>query len=212
MMNETNRKDIPIDENKRKNIQTIMNILNVIGLIITILMVVWGAKAGLFTNPEKMYAYITDLGIWGPLVFIIIQIAQTIVPVMPGSITIPIGILAFGPWWGFILNLIPIYFGSIVNFWIARRFGKPTVRAIVGDKSYYSMINLFERKNIGNRLFTLLMFVPFSPADLLCYGAGFTNMTNKYFTYSLLIGKPVSLAFYAFGTGYFLTWIMQNFA
>lgn len=196
---------------KQKKTETIINILNVIGLIITAWMVIWGIQKGLFTDQDKMLKLITDLGVWGPLVFIIIQIAQTIIPVMPGAITIPIGIMAFGPVWGFVLNLLPIYFGSWVNFWIGRRFGKPTVHSILGDKSFNTMIDLFEKRNIGERLFTLLMFVPFSPADILCYGAGITNMTWRYFSYSLLFGKPVSLACYGFGTTYLIEWLVQMF-
>ncbi|MGX7108072.1 TVP38/TMEM64 family protein [Facklamia miroungae] len=200
-----------MDEKKRIKTQKWMHFLNILGLIVTFLLVVWGFQAGVFTDEQKMLDLIKKLGFWGPFVFIIIQIAQTIIPVMPGAITIPIGILAFGPLWGFFLNLLPIYFGSWVNFWIGRKYGKPTVRAILGDKSYYSMLNLFEKKNIGNGLFTFLMFFPFSPADILCYGAGITNMTCKYFFYSLLLGKPVSLAFYGFGTTYLLKWLTGLF-
>lgn len=189
-----------MNESKQKQTQKIIHILNIIGIILTIWLMYWCWKSGMLTDQEKLYKAIKNLGIWGPVVFFIIQIAQTVVPVMPGAVTIPIGILAFGNIGGFFLNLIPIYIGSAINFWIARRYGKPTVRAILGDKSYNSMLHWFETRKLANRLFTFLMFVPFSPADILCYGAGITNMSKKYFGYSLLFGKPVSLAIYGYAT------------
>lgn len=200
-----------MNESKQPLTQKWIHFFNIVGIIITVLMVIYGFKTGLFMDEKKMLTFITALGLWGPLVFIIIQIAQTIIPVMPGAITIPIGILAFGPVWGFILNLFPILLGSWVNFWIGRKYGKPTVRTIIGEKSYKSMINLFEKRNMGNTLFTFLMFFPFSPADILCYGAGVTNMTSRYFSLSLLFGKPVSLALYGFGTTYLLEWLFTCF-
>ena len=198
-----------MSQSRQAKTQTILNILNIIGLLITIAMVVWGIKIGIFTDKDKMLHFINGLGVWGPSVFMLIQVAQTVIPVMPGAITIPIWMLAFGPLWGMIYNLLPIYLGSFINFWISRLYGKPTVRAILGEKSFNSMINLFEKRHIGERLFTFLMFIPFSPADILCYGAGLTNMKPRYFNYSLLFGKPVSLAFYAFGTTYLLEWLFQ---
>ncbi|MGF3073400.1 TVP38/TMEM64 family protein [Facklamia sp. P12945] len=200
-----------MDEKRQILTRKWMHFLNILGLIVTLILVMWGIQAGVFTDERKMLVMIKGFGFWAPLIFIIIQIAQTIIPVMPGAITIPIGILAFGPFWGFVLNLLPIYLGSWVNFWIGRRYGKPTVRAILGDKSYGKMIRLYERKNMGNWLFTFLMFFPFSPADILCYGAGITTMTRKYFILSLLFGKPVSLACYGFGTTYILHWLTSFF-
>lgn len=196
---------------REKKIQTLMNWLNIIGILLTLVLVIYGFKSGLFLDKDKMLAYINQLGIWGPIVFMLIQVAQTVIPIMPGAITIPIGILAFGPIWGMVYNLLPIYLGSVINFWISRIYGRPTVRAIIGKKSYDHMLDLFERRNIGKVIFSLLMFAPFAPADLLCYGAGLTNMSSSYFNWTLLFGKPISLACYAYGTTYLLDFLMNLF-
>lgn len=179
-----------------------MHLANIFGTLLTIGLVVWGLKAGVFTDKEKMLALLLHLGIWGPLVFCLIQVAQTVIPIMPGAITIPIGVIAFGPYRGFLLNYFPIILGSIINFYLARRYGQPFVRSIVDERSYEKVLAFVEKKDRGNRFFTVSMFLPVTPADILCYAAGLTNMSFKYFFWSLVIGKPFSLAAYSLGTAY----------
>jgi len=62
---------------------------------------------------ETLQRFIVAFGIWGPIVFIILQIIQVIVPIVPGAISCVAGILIFGNMLGFVYNYIDICIGSI---------------------------------------------------------------------------------------------------
>ena len=85
-------------------INHIITVLGVLGIIATIVLFYIGFSKGLLTDETKMANFLRSTEPFTPIVFFFIQIFQTVVPVMPGAITIPAGALIFGEFWGFILN------------------------------------------------------------------------------------------------------------
>lgn len=198
--NQPHHSELNEEQKKRKAlIQNIFNILNIIGLILAVVAIIWGFKTGLFTNEERMKSVIMKAGPAAPLVFILIQIVQTVIPIIPGALTIPMGTMIFGPRYGFLLNFIGIMIGSIMNFLLARRFGRPLVEMVTDDKKFDKYIQWLDSDKGFDPLFTFGMFFPVSPADLLCYFAGLSSMTFKKYLLILLLGKPFTLFIYQYG-------------
>ena len=56
-----------------------------------------GYRLGIFTSQEKLDSFIVNLGVWGPLFFVVLQIIQVVVPIIPGGITSIAGVFIFGP-------------------------------------------------------------------------------------------------------------------
>ena len=50
--------------------------------------------------------------------FILFQIIQCVIPIIPGGFGCVIGVAVFGPVYGFIYNYISICMGSIINFFL----------------------------------------------------------------------------------------------
>lgn len=188
-----------IDRNKEKLIANIINFLCLVGLILTIVAIYYGFKLGIFTSEEKLHKFIQGFGIMGPLVFIIIQIIQTVVPIIPAALTCPAAAVIFGHLDGFILNLIGIMIGSVINFFLARKYGRKIVRILVGEKKFNKSIAWMETDDKFTKIFTFGMLFPVSPADLLCLLAGLSKMSFKRFFITLCIGKPITLFLYTSG-------------
>ena len=170
---------------KSKITRRVINTLNIIGTVATIIFLIWAFKVNLFTDEAVMKHYLGRFGRSAPLVFIIIQLVQVVVPIIPGAITIPIGILIFGHVYGFVYNFTGIMLGSVINFYLAKMYGRPLVRSLVSEKQYQKYIGKIEHNHTFNRFFTASMFFPVTPADLLCYLAGLSDMSFKYFFISL---------------------------
>lgn len=177
----------------------IINILNILGTVATIAFLVWAFKVNIFTDEAVMKHYLGQFGRAAFFVFIFIQLIQVVVPIIPGSITIPIGILVFGHINGFLLNFIGIMIGSVINYYLAKRYGRPFVRSIVSENQYQKYIGRIENSKSFNRFFTACMFFPVTPADFLCYLAGLSNMSFKHFFFSIFAGKPFTLLAYSYG-------------
>ncbi|HLQ74593.1 MAG TPA: VTT domain-containing protein [Alloiococcus sp.] len=178
----------------------IVNALNIIGTVATIIFLIWAFKVHLFTDEAVMKHYLGLFGRSAPIIFVIIQLVQVVVPIIPGAITIPIGILVFGHVYGFAFNFTGIMIGSVINFYLAKVYGRPFVRSLVSEKQYQKYIGRIENNHTFNRFFTASMFFPVTPADLLCYLAGLSDMSFKYFFISLSAGKPITLLAYSYGS------------
>ncbi len=193
--------------NKKMSSKKILQLISVLGIVLTVIAVIYGYQKGIFTSADKLQALVKEAGIWGPLLFIGIQLIQVVVPIIPGGITCVAGIVIFGPIAGFLYNYIGIVVGSIINFALARSYGQTFIRSMVSEKLYEKYVGWLNKGERFDKLFALAIFFPVAPDDFLCMLAGLTKMTYKKFTAIILLGKPAALLAYSFS----LTAILQFF-
>ncbi len=187
----------PVKKIKRNNL--ILKILFYVSLLLIVGFGVWGYKAGIFNSKSDLIKYINSTGVWGSIMFIIVQIVQVVIPIIPGGITSIVGVIIFGALKGTFYNYVGILIGSFINFFLARRFGSSTVRKIIGDKNFNKYRDFLEKKNF-NTLFALAIFSPVAPDDILCLFAGLTKMRIRTFALILIFLKPFALISYTLGT------------
>ncbi len=157
---------------------------------------------------DSLRGLVGDSIILGPIIFILIQILQVVIPIIPGGISTAAGVLIFGPYAGFIYNYVGICIGSIIIFLLGRRYGKPFILSMISDKTYNKYIGWLDNQNRFEKLFALAIFLPVAPDDALCLMAGLTNISVKKFTWIILLAKPLSIFLYSMALiygGHFLT-------
>ena len=168
---------------------------------------IYGMKSGILTDRSQMEALVSKSGIYGPLLFVLIQIVQVVIPIIPGGVTCAVGVVLFGAWEGLLYNYIGIVIGSFINFYLARRYGKCFVQALVKEETYEKYAGWLERGKKFDRFFALAIFFPCAPDDFLCMLAGLTRMSFKKFSTIILLGKPASIAIYSLALVYAGTWL-----
>lgn len=185
------------DTDGEKEFKRAINIVTVICMAAVTAFVIYGWKSGLFSDRRMMEELIRKGGIWGPVTFVLIQIVQVVIPIIPGGITCAVGVLIFGPWGGLFYNYIGIVAGSLINFYLARRYGQCFVKFLVKEETYEKYITWLEKGKKFDRFFALAIFFPCAPDDVLCLIAGLTKMSWKKFSAIILLGKPASIAAYS---------------
>lgn len=170
--------------------------LSIASILLCILFAVWGYHLGIFESQESLSHFIRQTGIWAPLIFTFIQLIQVVIPVLPGFVTCVVGAIAFGPVLGFFYSYIGICAGSILAFLIARKYGVGCVKKMIGESAYEKYIGWLEKGKTFPLLFTLAIFLPAAPDDILCFIAGLTNMSTKKFVAIILLGKPFVIILY----------------
>lgn len=191
-----------LDDNSRyesKVFNRIMHISTLVLMAALIVLSIIGYKKGIFSSQESLIRFVESLGPWAPLVFTIIQAVQVVIPILPGAIGCAVGVIAFGPWMGLVYNYVGICAGSIAAFVLSRRYGKPFVIRMVGDKNYEKYIGWTGNNKRYERLFAFLIFIPVAPDDILCYITGLTEMTLKKYVFIILTCKPFSISLYSLG-------------
>lgn len=154
---------------------------------------------GCLTNPEKLEMLIQSFGILAPIFFLLLQIIQVIIPIIPGGISCGIGIILFGPFWGFVLNYTGSMIGAIIAFIMVKKYGHDFVLKFTDQKTYDKYIGWLDRGNKFDKFFTLAILMPGFPDDLLCMIAGLTSMSLKKYIWIIATCKPLALIAYSWG-------------
>ncbi|MEG2074211.1 MAG: TVP38/TMEM64 family protein [Angelakisella sp.] len=186
-----------------------MNALSVLGAGIALLVCIYGYRSGVFTSRENLSAMLQRAGIVAPVIFILLQIVQVVVPIIPGAAGCVAGVLIFGPWWGFLYNYIGICIGSVINFLMAKRYGVRLVKAMVKESTYNKYIGWLDRGNRFTAMFAIAIFLPVAPDDFLCMLAGLTKMDIVTFTAIIIIAKPLSIFAYSTTIAYGAKWLLH---
>lgn len=174
-----------------------IRISTILGFLMIGAFAAYGFHLGIFASSGTFSTYILSLGIAAPIVFILIQAIQVIVPILPGAIGCVAGVIAFGPVLGLLYSYIGISIGSIGAFLISRRYGLPVVRKFVNRKKLDKYMDWLDKGNKFERLFAIAILFPLAPDDMLCFLAGLTKMKLKKFSAIILLCKPPSIALYS---------------
>lgn len=203
--------DFPKKVKLEKKLNRVFKFFGLLFLAAFIVLCIFAYRAGIFTDPEVLEDFVSKAGFWGPLVFVLIQIVQVILPVIPGGITFTAGVIMFGAVKGFIVNFIGCTAGSVINFLLARKYGKRLVKAMVSQKTYDKYVGWLDKGRKFEKFFFIAIFLPVAPDDFLCMLAGLTDMSFKRFITLFVIGKPFSLILYSIGTETIKSWIAGIF-
>lgn len=150
---------------------------------------------------EALQGYMKGFGIAAPLMLTAFQALQVVVPVLPGYLGCAAGAIAFGCMTGFWCNYIGISLGSIIAYFLAKKYGVDIVNAMFSEKQYEKWSGRIEKsKSYGWFLFVATL-LPLFPDDFLCYFSGLIKMNSKKFIGIIILGKPWCILAYSIAFG-----------
>lgn len=174
----------------------ILNILTIIGIVAVIFFIYFAVKERWFLDNEILLTKIKSFGLLAHLCFILIQIVQVVLPVIPGGASCLVGVMAFGAVGGFIYNYVGLVLGSICSFLLSRKFGMSIINKLFKEKDIKKALDKINNSKY-DLIFFLIILLPGLPDDLFCYISGITKMSLKKFTLIILICKPLTLLVYS---------------
>lgn len=110
--------------------------------------------------------------------FILMQILQIVVFIIPGDIINATGGFLFNIYIGSLLSFIGVVLGSIIAFYISRLLGYNFVNKFIKKEKIDKIVYFF---NTNTGFISLFIFcnLPFVPKDILMYCAGLTPLKAK---------------------------------
>lgn len=125
----------------------------------------------------------TNIGI---LAYIGVAIFATVVAPVSATPLIPIASALWGPVLSAIFSIIGWTIGSVIAFWISRRYGYAWVQRFVNARKLQQYVELIPKKNL---FFTVILLRIVLPVDLLSYALGlFSKMPLASYTFATVIG------------------------
>ncbi|HEY8445036.1 MAG TPA: VTT domain-containing protein [Bacilli bacterium] len=141
---------------------------------------------------DNLKEYIDEIGFWGWLLMLGVQVLQVIIAFLPGEpIEVIMGAL-FGPIGGTLTCMLGIAIGTIAIFELARLIGMPFISLFIDPEklNQYKFLNSTSKRDIT--VFTLF-FIPGTPKDLLTYFVPFIKMKPLRFIIISIIARIPSI-------------------
>ena len=145
-------------------------------------------------DEKRIRDYVQQFGVLGPLAIVLFIILQMFLIVFPSWLPIIVGVLAYGFWWGILINLVGVGIASTIGYFIGKKFKK-----VISDEKFEKWKFWIDNYAFG----TVVLFrvSPFFSNDAISFIAGIFRMSYKKFMLATYAGMiPLSLA-----VGYFST-------
>ncbi len=124
-----------------------------------------------YLSAEGLGRFLETVGIWAPIVFIVIYTAGVCL-FLPGTLLTGLGAAIFGAYWGFVYVWFGAMAGSSIAFWIGRTLGREFAASLIGDK-LQKYDDAIERNGFATVLYLRLVYFPFTPMN---FGMGLTKV------------------------------------
>ena len=148
-----------------------LSIIIILGLTLAL----WQPIINFIENPDTLAAWINNAGIWGPIIFMLLNAVQVLLAIIPGGpFEIAAGAL-FGPWAGALMCDIAMTAGGMITFFFVKKFGIKFIELFIDRKELESVKFLHTNEKYTSLLF-LFFLLPGTPKDLMCYVVGLTDI------------------------------------
>lgn len=174
-----------------KKMKKKLAIVGVLIVIAAILCVIYAPQLiALAKEPKVLADYLASFGYLGWVIFIVFEIIQVIIALIPGDLFhISAGFIYNMPL-GFILAYLGEVLGAFIAFGLAKYFGADIVKKFTSEENIEKLSKLINsaRGTVG---ILVLCLIPAIPKDILLYVAGITPIKpSRFLTVYLLCRIP----------------------
>jgi uncharacterized membrane protein YdjX (TVP38/TMEM64 family) len=135
-------------------------------------------------------------GAWGPVVYVVLHVLVTLVPV-PKNLLAGIAGVLFGLTAGIALSWTASMVSALVGFYLARRLGRDAVEELTGPRVETVRRILHEHGRLSVVIARLTPVVPFTVVN---YAAGISPVTRRDYLLGTAVGVlPGTVAYVAVG-------------
>lgn len=164
-------------------------------ILFCLILIYFFQKTGFFTivkDENALREYLREKGRWMPFVYVVLQYLQVVILPVPSVVSTLAGVALFGAFKTVIYSLIGILLGSFTAFFIGRKLGNKAVVWIIGKENLLKWQKKLKGKD--NLLLTLMFILPVFPDDILCFIAGLSSMSTKYFLIMSTCSRILSIS------------------
>lgn len=149
-------------------------------------------------DPAAFTLRLQNLGVWGPIVFMTLNITQVLLAIIPGGpFEVAAGAL-WGPIWGTLMCDIAMSIGGVITFLFVKKFGMKFIELFTTREKIESVRFLKSSRKSTSLLF-LFFLLPGTPKDLMCYVVGLTDIRLGTWVLINLIGRFPAILLSALG-------------
>lgn len=143
-----------------------------------------------FGNREAVVNSIEQLGMWGPLVLIVLLVLQVFLAFIPGQALMVACGYIYGFGLGFLISWFGLFAGGQMAFALARRYGRPFAERWITPDILSKWDKAANGQGVG--FYALSLVLPIFPNDAMCYVAGLGKIPSRRFTLANSLGRGLA--------------------
>lgn len=128
---------------------------------------------------------ISNMGVKGIFIVILLQIIQIVIAIIPGQPMEIITGMLYGTWGGLIVCLIGIFLGTTIIFITVRKLGLQFIKVFFKEESINKIRNskIYKNPDKFEVLIFIIFCIPMVPKDIFVYLGGISPVrTNRFLT------------------------------
>ena len=142
---------------------------------------------------------LTMLGVFAPILACILILVESILPVLPLAVFITVNFYYFGTITGFLISWLLTCLGCYMSFKLCRTKIKRHFDNMLDKKEHKKLKKFMKVVNeLKLEQLAIVIAIPFTPAFIVNIASGLSNMNEKKFILSIIIGKVFLVYFWGF--------------
>ena len=146
-------------------------------------------------NFDELRQFLLSYGNWAPLVSVLLMMFQSMIPFVPGLFLTISNAWIFGWQYGAFYSWVGALLGAVLDFGIARWYGRPLVERIVNPRNL-KLVDWFFQKNGVFAVF-ITRLTPVIPFKAVSYGSGLTSISMWNFILATGVGQIPAILLYS---------------
>lgn len=153
-------------------------------------------------NTQYLTSYISQFGLWAPLIAFTLFVIQAMFPVVPYFIIAAVGGLLFGFKIGALLAWLGALVGACLTYWLIKKLGYKSFMKWFYHSRGYDIRQL--KPSIAFWTLVIARVIPVVPTPMINAGAALGGISFSTFLWSSAIGKiPTAVLYTGLGLAFF---------
>ena len=137
-------------------------------------------------DEARVKKWVEDFGWFGPVVIVVAMIVQMFLLVIPTILLMIVSTLAYGPFWGSIINFTAVIIASSVGYAIGKYLGLSFIERLLGEKTNKKITTFIQEYGFWAVVITRIN--PFLSNDAISFVAGILKMNYWKFISATAVG------------------------
>lgn len=137
-------------------------------------------------DEARVKKWVEDFGWFGPVVIVLAMVIQMFLLVIPTILLMIVSTLAYGPFWGSIINFTAVIIASSVGYAIGKYLGLSFIERLLGEKTTKKITTFIE--DYGFWAVVITRINPFLSNDAISFVAGILKMNYWKFISATSVG------------------------
>ena len=137
-------------------------------------------------DEARVKKWVEDFGWFGPVVIVLAMVIQMFLLVIPTILLMIVSTLAYGPFWGSIINFTAVIIASSVGYAIGKYLGLSFIEHLLGEKTTKKITTFIQEYGFWAVVITRIN--PFLSNDAISFVAGILKMNYWKFISATAVG------------------------